>query len=417
MVLHSHRVKLKGGGPLAQLTQYQPDARGPLAGLRVVDMTRLAAGNMVTHMLADFGADVIKIERPGSGDDLRRFGEAESWWKVYARSKRSLTLDFRTDEGREVLERLIAGADILCENFVPGTLEKWDLGSQRLWEINEGLIILRVSGWGQTGPYRDKPGFGSLIEGMSGFAAMTGWEDKPPLLPPLALADMVAGLAGFGGVLSAVVARATGAAKGQEVDLSLFEPLFGILGPWAAQFEATGQVPRRMGNASDVAAPRGLYPTKDGKHIAMSASMQSMWEKLARAMGHPEWLSDPRFETPQGRIANQAALDALIGAVMQTRTLEENLAYYEAQGVTVGPICDISDLVDHPYVRGRGVLQDFPHEEMTRLPMHTAFPRLSATPGVVRAPAPKLGEHTGEVLEELGYDPAARAALEAKGVL
>ncbi|KAG1715354.1 Succinyl-CoA--D-citramalate CoA-transferase [Nymphon striatum] len=344
-------------------TPYQPDARGPLNGLRVVDMTRLAAGNMMTHMLADFGAEVIKVERPRLGDDLRRFGEAESWWKVYARSKRSLSLDFKTKEGRDVLEKLIGTADILCENFVPGTLEKWGLGPQDLWTLNDNLIV------------------------------------------------------GFGGVLSAVIARQNGSAKGQVVDLSLFEPLFGILGPWAAQYEATGKVPRRMGNSSDVAAPRNLYPTKDGKHIAMSASMQSMWEKLAHAMGQPELIIDPRFATSLSRIENQADLDAIIAEVMATRTLEENLEYFESQGVTVGPICDIADLIDHPYIRGREVLQDFEAEGMERLPMHQTFPRLSETPGAVRAPAPKLGQDNADILNELGYDPAAQQALIDKGVL
>ena len=397
-------------------TPYLPDAKGPLNGLRVVDMTRLAAGNMMTHMLADFGAEVIKIERPGQGDDLRRFGEAQSWWKVYARSKRSLSLNFRTDEGREILEKLIATADILCENFVPGTLEKWGLGPEQLWALNENLIIVRVSGWGQTGPYKDKPGFGSLIEGMSGFAAMTGWSDKPPLLPPLALADMVAGLSGFGGVLSAVIARQNGTAKGQVVDLSLFEPLFGILGPWAAAYEATGKVPQRKGNSSDVAAPRNLYPTKDGKHIAMSASMQSMWEKLAEAIGQPELIIDPKYKTSQNRIANAEELDGIIAAFMQTRTLDENLEYFEERGVTVGPIFDIADLIDHPYVRGREVLQDFEDEDMERLPMHQTFPRLSATPGAVRAPAPKLGQDNTAILSELGYDYSEQQALSAKGI-
>ncbi|WP_417522452.1 CaiB/BaiF CoA transferase family protein [Marinovum sp.] len=396
-------------------TPYSPDAKGPLDGLRVVDMTRLAAGNMMTHMLADFGADVIKIERPGKGDDLRRFGEAESWWKVYARSKRSMELDFRSEAGRAVLDKLIASADILCENFVPGTLEKWGMGPEELWQANENLIIVRVSGWGQTGPYKDKPGFGSLIEGMSGFAAMTGWEDKPPLLPPLALADMVAGLAGFGGVLSAVIARDKGQTKGQVVDLSLFEPLFGILGPWAAAYEATGKVPRRTGNSSEVAAPRGLYPTKDGKYIVMSASMQSMWEKLAAAIGRPELCDDPRYATSRARVEHAAELDAIIAANMKTRTLDENLAHFEARGVTVGPICDISDLVDHPYIRGREVLQDFECDGMARLPMHQTFPRLSATPGAVRAPAPRLGEHTAEILAELGIDDPGQARRAKEG--
>ncbi|MDO6485946.1 CaiB/BaiF CoA transferase family protein [Shimia thalassica] len=398
-------------------TPYTPDAKGPLHGLRIVDMTRLAAGNMMTHMLADFGAEVIKIERPGVGDDLRRFGEAEAWWKVYARSKKSLSLNIRSDEGRKILLELLETADVLTENFVPGTLEKWGLGPENLWRHNENLVIARVSGWGQTGPYAHKPGFGSLIEGMSGFAAMTGWSDKPPLLPPLALADMIAGLTGFGGVLAAVIARMKGDAKGQVIDLSLFEPLFGILGPWAAAYEATGKVPQRQGNSSEVAAPRNLYPTKDGKHIAMSASMQSMWEKLALAIGQPELIEDPKYKTSQARIQNSAELDQIIGDVMERRTLDENLDYYESQGVTVGPICDISDLIDHPYIRGRGVLQDFDDKDLDRLPMHQVFPRLSETPGTIRTPAPEIGQDNATLLSELGYDAAAQDRLNGRGVL
>ena len=399
------------------MTPYTPDAKGPLHGLRIVDMTRLAAGNMMTHMLADFGAEVIKIERPGVGDDLRRFGDAEAWWKVYARSKKSLSLNFRSEEGREILLKLLETADILTENFVPGTLEKWGLGPEDLWQRNENLIIARVSGWGQDGPYAHRPGFGSLIEGMSGFAAMTGWSDKPPLLPPLALADMIAGLTGFGGVLAAVIARTKGEARGQVMDLSLFEPLFGILGPWAAAYEATGKIPQRQGNCSDVAAPRNLYPTKDGKHIVMSASMQSMWEKLAQAIGRPELIEDPKYKTSQSRIQNSEELDQIIADVMETRTLDENLAYYETQGVTVGPICDISDLIDHPYIRGRGVLQDFEDRDLDRLPMHQVFPRLSDTPGTIRTPAPEIGQDNTSILSELGYDSAAQDGLNKRGVL
>jgi crotonobetainyl-CoA:carnitine CoA-transferase CaiB-like acyl-CoA transferase len=246
---------------------------------------------------------------------------------------------------------------------------------------------------------------------------MTGWPDKPPLLPPLALADMVAGIAGFGGVLAAVIARMKGDAKGQVIDLSLFEPLFGILGPWAASYEATGKTPLRNGNSSDVAAPRNLYATKDGKHIAMSASMQSMWEKLAQAIGRPELIEDPKYKTSKARIENAAELDQIIADVMATRTLDENLSYYEAQGVTVGPICDIADLIDHPYVRGRGVLQDFEDKDLDRLPMHQAFPRLSETPGTIRAPAPDIGQDNQSILTELGYDATAQACLIEKGVL
>ncbi|MGD1923505.1 MAG: CaiB/BaiF CoA transferase family protein [Paracoccaceae bacterium] len=402
---------------MTDLTAYTPDAEGPLAGLRVIDMSRLAAGNMMTHMFADFGAEVIKVERPGVGDDLRRFGAAGTWWKVYARSKKSLTLNFRTPEGMALLLDLVGTADILVENFVPGTLEKWGLGPETLWQAKPNLIITRISGWGQDGPYRHKPGFGSLIEGMSGFAAMTGWEDKPPLLPPLALADAVAGLAGFGGALAAVIGARNNPAKGQIVDLSLFEPLFGILGPWAATYVATGQAPQRMGNRSDVAAPRNVYACKDGEYVAMSASMQSMWEKVAGAIGRPELIDDPRFKTPPDRVKNAEALDEIVSAAFLTRSLEENLVYFEQAGVTVGPICDIGDLLDHAYTRGRGVLLDYPDPDMDRLPMHAPFPRLSETPATIRAAAPDLGQHTSEILAGLGVDASQIEALRAAGTI
>ena len=381
----------------------------PLDGVRVLDLATFIAAPYSAALLGEIGAEVIKIEHPAGGDPMRRFGTPTSAegrtlaWLSEARNKESVTLDLKSQQDAATFCELVRRSDVVCENFRPGTLEKWGLGPDRLFELNPKLVILRISGYGQTGPYKNKPGFGSLIEGMSGFASMTGWEDKPPLLPPLALADMVAGLAGFGGVLSAIIARDKGQVKGQVVDLSLFEPLFGILGPCAASYEATGKVPQRTGNASDGAAPRGLYQTKDGKFIAMSASMQSMWEKLAAAIGRPELNNDPRYSTSLARIKHAHELDEIIAEDMKTRTLDENLAYFDSQGVTVGPICDISDLIDHPYVRGREVLQDFEYEGMDRLPMHQSFPRLSETPGTVRTPAPKLGEHTAEILAELGF--------------
>ena len=255
--------------------EYWPEAAGPLKDIRVVDMTRLAAGNMLTRMLADFGAEVIKIERPGIGDDLRGFGEGGVWWKEYARSKKSLTLDFRQEEGAELLHELIARSEILVENFVPGTLEKWGLGPDELWKTRPDLIIVRVSGYGQTGPYAKKPGFGTLVEALTGFAAMTGFEDKPPLLPPMALADMVAGISGFAASVVALFAREKGQVKGQIVDVSLFEPLFTVIGPWLAHYTANGKIPVREGNRGKLAAPRNVYECADGKYLALSASMQS----------------------------------------------------------------------------------------------------------------------------------------------
>ncbi|MEO1494701.1 MAG: CoA transferase [Pseudomonadota bacterium] len=398
-------------------TGFHPDAKGPLDGVRVLDMSRLAAGNMLSHKLADFGAEVVKIERPGRGDDLRHFGYGGLWWKVFARSKKSMTLNLKADEGKDLLLRLVEKSDVLMENFVPGTLEDWGLGPDVLWQHQPGLIIVRISGWGQTGPYAKRPGYGTLVEALSGFADMSGFADKPPLLPPLALADMVSGLAGYGAVVTALLAREKGAAKGQVIDLSLFEPLHGILGPWSAEYTITGEVPQRKGNSSDVAAPRGVYACKDGKYIAMSASMQSMWEKVAHAMGQPELIEDPRFLTPRSRVENMPALDEHMAAFFAKRTLEENLAYCTEQGLTVGAIADAGELLDHEYIKGRGVIVHAEDADYGTVAMHQVFPRLSETPGAIRQPAPVLGQHTQEMLDLLEICADDQAALADRGIV
>ena len=396
---------------------FDDGASSPLSGLKVLDLTRLAAGNMLTHMLADFGADVVKVERPGVGDDLRRFGKHESWWKEYSRSKRSLSLNPRSEEGQKVLLKLVETADVFVENFVPGTLEKWGIGPDKLMSKNPDLVVVRVSGWGQTGPFAHKPGFGSLIEGMSGFAAMTGFEDREPLLPPLALADMIAGLAGYGAVLAALRARDQSLARGQIIDLSLFEPLFSILGPMATAHAIDGSVPKRSGNWGDVAAPRNVYKCADGGYVAMSATMQSMWEKLAAAIGQPELIEDSRFLTNPDRVQNRAELEAIVGAFFAEKTVAENLSYFEERGITVGPICDIADLMEHPYIQGREVVKTYGDPDHGSLPMHAPFPRLSETPATVRGPAPKQGQHSAEVLAEIGLTPDQIAALREKGIV
>ncbi|MGB7299424.1 MAG: CaiB/BaiF CoA-transferase family protein [Burkholderiaceae bacterium] len=393
------------------------DRKQPLTDVRVVDMTRLAAGNMLTHMLADFGAEVIKIERPGVGDDLRRFGDAEIWWKVYARSKKSMTLDISGDDGRDLLLRLLDKSDVLVENFLPGTLEKWGLGPDKLLERNPDLLVVRVSGWGQTGPYANRPGFGTLIEAMSGFASMTGFPDRPPLLPPLALADMVAGLAGFGGVMSALFAREKGKVRGQVIDLSLFEPLHAILGPWSAIYQVTGQLPQREGNMTEVSAPRNIYECADQGYLAMSASMQSMWEKVAKMIGRPELITDPKYATTGDRVKNRVELDKIVAEYFSRHTLAENLQQCEQAGVTAGPICDAAELLDNEYIKGRGVLVDVDDSDHGSLPMHQVFPRLSETPGAIDAQAPNLGQHTNEILDLLGLTAQEKQDATDRGIV
>ena len=376
----------------------------PLENIKILDLSRLAAGNMVSHMFADFGADVVKVEKPGKGDDLRnwKINGVSHWWAVYSRNKRSISIDLKKDEGLDLLKELVKSADVFIENFVPGTLEKWGIGPEQLNELNKKLIILRISGWGQTGIFKNAPGFGSLVEGMSGFAAMTGEEKQAPLLPPLALADMVAGLTGFGAILMAILASKKNNIGGQVIDLSLFEPFFSILGPWAASYKISGKVPERIGNRSNVAAPRGIYKTKDNKYVSLSASMQSMWEKLALTIGSSDLIKDPRFLSNSDRLNNQDDLDKPISKFIKKYNREEVLYIFSKEGITVGPVLDISEIIEHPYINDREVLVDHYNKEYGNILMHQAFPRLSKTPGKIRHSAPSLGGDTDNVLKEIG---------------
>ena len=376
----------------------------PLQNIKILDLSRLAAGNMVSHMFADFGADVVKVEKPGKGDDLRnwKINGISHWWAVYSRNKRSISIDLKKDEGLDLLKELVKKADVFIENFLPGTLEKWGIGPQQLNKLNKNLIILRISGWGQTGIFKNAPGFGSLVEGMSGFAAMTGEEKQAPLLPPLALADMVAGLTGFGAILMAILASKKNNTGGQVIDLSLFEPFFSILGPWAASYKISGKIPARIGNRSNVAAPRGIYKTKDNKYVSLSASMQSMWEKLAQTIGSSELIKDTRFLTNSDRLNNQDDLDKPISIFIKKYNREEVLNIFSKEGITVGPVLDISEIIQHPYIHDREILVEHFNKEYGNVLMHQAFPRLSKTPGKIRSSAPSLGDDTDVVLKEIG---------------
>ncbi len=387
------------------MIKFDPETSGPLAGVRVLDLSRLVAGNMLSLYLADFGADVIKVERK-EGDDLRRWRESghEIYWKVYGRNKRSLVLDLKSAEGLAQLKKLVRYSQIVVENFVPGRLEKMGLAPEVLLAENPAVVIARISGWGQTGPYRQKPGFGTLIEAMSGFAHLNGYPDRPPVLPPLALADMIAGVYGAAGVLTALrVAEREG--RGQVIDLSLFEPIFSFIASEAAKTRLTGVATLRSGNQSTHTAPRNVYATSDGGYVALSGSMQSMAMRILDTIGRPELKDDPRFATNEGRVAHRDLLDAIIGGFIAARSTDENLALFEAAGVTVGPVCSMADLLDHPYTKGRDVIVEVEDRAMGTLPMHNIVPRLTGSPGGFRRPAPELGEHTDEILAELRQLP------------
>ena len=403
---------------MIQRIEFEPNAPAPLDGIRVVDLSRLVAGNMLSLQLADQGAEVIKIEDPRTGDPLRawRVKGLSLHWKIYARNKKSLALNLRPQAGRDALIDLLAQSHVLIENYRPGTLEDMGIGPEALHIRNPKLIIVRITGFGQDGPYRDRPGFGTLVEAMSGFAAKNGFGDRPPVLPPLALADMVAGLYGAYAVMIALrVAESSD--KGQVIDLPLLDPIISILGPEAASYRVSGEKPQRTGSRSLTTSPRNVYPTKDGRYIAISASIQAMAERVFRAIGKPEMIDDPRFRTNTDRVRHIDECDAAVAAFIAERSLDDAMAIFQAAEVTANPVYEIDQLIADEHVQARGIIVEAPDDDAGAVLMHNIIPRLSDTPGKLRRPAPTLGQHTREVLGAIGYSADRIAGLAADGVI
>ncbi len=397
---------------------FDPAARGALDGVRVIDLSRLVAGNTLTKVLADHGAEVVKVEPP-AGDTLRawRVAGVETSWKAFSRNKRSIALDLRAPEAIEAVRRLAAGAAMLVESFRPGVLDEMGLAPEALLALNPRLVVVRISGWGQTGPFRHKPGFGTLVEGYAGFAALNGFEDREPVLPPMFMADAYAGLYGAAGAMIALRhAEATG--QGQVIDLSLFEPLFAMLEPQMANWRLTRRRKPRTGSRSTNTAPRDVYRTRDGGWVGLSSSTQGMFVKLVRSLGRPELAEDPRFRTNADRLRHIDALDGIVRSAIAAMTTAEALTKFDRDGVTIGPIMDAEGLDADAYVAGREALVEVPDPEMPegRLPMHGEVPRLSATPGVFRNPAPGLGADNRAILAPL-LGEAEYDRLRAAGVI
>jgi crotonobetainyl-CoA:carnitine CoA-transferase CaiB-like acyl-CoA transferase len=388
---------------VTQSIHFDPSSQGPLRGVRVVDLSRLVAGNMLSLQLGDFGADVIKLEPP-EGDPLRQWKDEGHalFWKVYGRNKRSLALNLREADGMAALKALLKTADVFIENFRPGTLEQMGLAPDILLDLNPSLIIVRISGFGQTGPYAHLPGFGSIVEGMSGFAHRNGHADREPVLPPLALADMIAGVYGSNAVMMALLAREKGLSKGQVIDLSLLEPIVSVLGPEAALYRVTGKTKMRSGSASNTSSPRNVYRARDGKYLAVSGSTPQVAKRIFELIGRSDMLSDPRFATNEQRVKHRELVDEAVGAWFAEHDHDEALRIMREAGATVGPIFSPADAAEDEHFVARGVTVDADDADYGALPMHNIVPRMSATPGVWQRPAPKLGEHNEEILRELG---------------
>ncbi|MER5838944.1 MULTISPECIES: CaiB/BaiF CoA transferase family protein [Streptomyces] len=392
----------------------------PLAGLRVLDLATLFAGPLAATLLGDFGAEVVKVEHPRRPDPSRGHGPSKNgvglWWKMLGRNKRTITLDLSTRGGRATLLRLAEATDVIIENFRPGTLEKWDLGWSELSAANPRLVLVRVTGFGQFGPYAHRPGFGTLAEAMSGFAAITGEPDAPPTLPPFGLADSIAGLTTAYAVLTALAGReSTG--EGQVVDMALIEPILTALGPQPTWYDQLGHVQPRTGNRSQNNAPRGTYLTADGTWVAVSTSAQSVAERVMRLVGRPELIDEPWFATGAGRAEHADALDEAVGGWIARRTRTDVLAAFEKAEAAVAPVQDVRDVMADPQYQALGTITTVDDPELGPLRMQNVLFRLSHTPGAIRWAGRPHGADTDEVLTELGLTPAELTALRAEGAL
>jgi crotonobetainyl-CoA:carnitine CoA-transferase CaiB-like acyl-CoA transferase len=395
------------------------DGGQALGGIKVIDTATLFAGPLAATVLGDFGAEVIKVEHP-RGDPSRSHGFAKDgvglWWKTLGRNKKCVTLNLGKPEGQEIFARLVEDADVVIESFRPGTLERWNLGYERLSGINPGLVLARVTGFGQFGPYRNRPGFGTLAESMSGFAHVTGQPDGPPTLPPFGLADGIAALATAVAILTALRARDT-TGRGQVVDLAIIEPIFTVLGPQPTVYDQLGVIQQRSGNRSVNNAPRNTYETKDGHWVAVSTSAQSIAERVMRLVGHPEYIDEPWFQKGSERAKHADELDGAVGAWISDRTRDEVVEAFEEAGAAIAPIYDIEGIMNDPQYRALDSIITVEDPELGPIKMQNTLFRLSETPGDVRWSGPTIGEHNEEVYGDLGIGKQELDELSGKGIL
>ncbi|MAU41424.1 MAG: formyl-CoA transferase [Kordiimonas sp.] len=406
--------------PSPPSTQTTPtaDQCGPLKGIRVIEMGQLIAGPFCGQLLGDMGADVIKVEPPGKGDPMREWGRgsASLWWSVIARNKKSITLNLRSHEGQDLLKRLAQDTDILIENFRPGTMEKWGLGYDILRELNPGLIMVRVSGYGQTGPYAKRAGYGSIGEAMGGLRYQLGYPDRPACRVGISIGDSLAGTYACMGALAALQHRHN-TGRGQMVDTAIYEAVLAMMEATVPEYSEGGFVRERTGSILPKVAPSNVYPCQDGE-LLIGANQDTVFARLATAMHRPDLAEDPRYATHLARGEHQAELDDIIAQWTAQKTVAEVEACMEQHGVPAGRLFKASDMLEDPHYRARDTIVDVPHPEFDHLKMQNVFPRLSESPGTIRWPGPDLGAHNADIFQDLlGLDEADIIALREKGVI
>ena len=394
---------------------------GALTGVRVVEMGQLIAGPFCGQLLGDLGADVVKVESPGAGDPMRQWGQTTAdgdslTWPVIARNKRSITLDLRVEPGQEVARKLLDQSDILVENFRPGTLERWNLSPERLWETNPGLIIVRVTGYGQTGPYAPRAGYGSIGEAMGGLRYLTGEADRPPSRSGISIGDSLAGTYATIGALAALNARTT-TGRGQIVDSAIYEAVLAMMEASVTEWDAIGHQRERTGSILPKIAPSNVYPTADARSILIGANQDTVFRRLAAVMGQPELGTDPRYATHHARGERQQELDELIAGWSAGYDTDELLELLHAGGVPAGRVYRAEDMFADEHFAARNTIVRARNDRGQEFAMQNVAPRLSATPGGVRWAGPRLGQHTDDVLTDLGYDAAGIEQLHSDAVI
>lgn len=395
--------------------------RGPLSGIKVLDVSTILAGPLAAQILGDYGADVIKIEHPSKGDGMRGHGPSKDgvplWWSELSRNKRTVGLNLSDPDGAEVFKKLVATTDVVIENFRPGTLERWGIGWDTLSDIQPGLILARITGWGQEGPYSDRPGFGTLAEAMSGFAHLTGQPDGPPTLPAFGLADSICGVSAVGLITMALYHRDATGGTGQQVDLSIIEPMMLAVGPGPTVYDQLAVESSRTGNRSVNNAPRNLYRCSDGAWVAVSTSATSVAERVLRIVGHPEVIDEPWFATGQGRVEHVDLLDGWVADWIQQRDADDVIRVFTEANAAIARVYTARDILEDPHLKATGMITTVKDEVLGDVMMHGVLGRLSDTPGQIQFTGRPLGHDTEDCLASLGYDVEAVEELRSRGVI